>query len=220
MGNDLFVVWRDKESKYTLYRRHDADGRAIRRKHLKDHAIKVDSYNELLKRVATLLYNVGMKQRGKPRSVLAPDQLFLLDPQGTVYPLGEFIVRYGPDAVVEGHYCRVTVGRRTRSKALRLAKIEAFRRAHNGRLFCEVCRGACHNVFEEDYESCLECHHLVPLNRRPMSGSSTAIEGLIIVCANCHSILERARPRMSVLALQCRVRDALGQMQRSVDGSK
>lgn len=100
----------------------------------------------------------------------------------------------------EGRILTTLHKRRERSPTL-VKKKKALVLAECGRLCCEVCGFD----FEERYGDLgagfAECHHRVPLSELT-STRKTKIEDLAIVCANCHRMLHRARPMLSVDELQ------------------
>jgi 5-methylcytosine-specific restriction enzyme A len=69
-----------------------------------------------------------------------------------------------------------------------------------GKLECEICSF----VFKEKYgshgEDYIECHHKVPLSKA--NNSSTRLNDLALVCANCHRMLHRGKPWPSVEQLK------------------
>ena len=66
-----------------------------------------------------------------------------------------------------------------------------------GHLSCEVCGFDFQEVYGSLGAGFAECHHGTPLSELPGSRVSK-IADLAIVCANCHRMLHRARPWMSV----------------------
>lgn len=92
----------------------------------------------------------------------------------------------------EGKKRRVLIIHHQREYSLRRAKLDAFRREHDGRLFCEV--PGCGFDFEFMYgdlgSGFAEVHHLRPLSEldQPVS---TALPDLAVVCANCHRMIHR-----------------------------
>jgi len=95
-------------------------------------------------------------------------------------------------SATEGNEKEVMEIHRHREMSLRRAKIDEFRKEHDGRLFCEVPR--CGFDFERVYGELgagfAEVHHLRPLSelRRPVS---TTLADLAVVCANCHRMIHR-----------------------------
>lgn len=72
---------------------------------------------------------------------------------------------------------------------------------NTGALKCE----ACDFDFEETYgflgEGFAECHHKVPLSEIA-SVTKTLLSDLAIVCSNCHRMLHRSRPTLSIAELR------------------
>lgn len=94
---------------------------------------------------------------------------------------------------------------RERSFTLAEAKRRSFRVEHGG-LECQVC-GLCESELPESLgEACFEVHHLHALAARAVP-VVTRIDDLAIVCANCHRMLHRSDPMLSVAELS-RLRDS------------
>jgi hypothetical protein len=101
-----------------------------------------------------------------------------------------------PDALVsalEGEKKKRTIWHVHRERALRDAKVRAFKAEHHDRLFCEVPR--CGFDFERMYGAPLgtdyaQVHHLKPLAGREQA-SATELADLAVVCANCHVMIHR-----------------------------
>jgi 5-methylcytosine-specific restriction protein A len=66
-----------------------------------------------------------------------------------------------------------------------------------GALRCEVCDFDFHKVYGAIGKAFAECHHILPLSQIK-AGAHTKLSDLAIVCANCHRMLHRARPWLSV----------------------
>lgn len=73
--------------------------------------------------------------------------------------------------------------------------------AATGRLACEVCKFDFAAAYGSLGEGFAECHHRVPLAELT-GATSTKMEDLAIVCANCHRMLHRRRLALSVEALR------------------
>ena len=69
-----------------------------------------------------------------------------------------------------------------------------------GRLGCEACDVDFGEVYGEIGQGFIECHHTVPLFSGPER--STRLAELVVVCSNCHRMIHRARPMMSVALLK------------------
>jgi 5-methylcytosine-specific restriction protein A len=70
-----------------------------------------------------------------------------------------------------------------------------------GRLECEVCGFDFQSFYGELGEGFCEAHHLQPLSK--MDGEvNTTLEDLAIVCSNCHRILHRNNPMLTISQLR------------------
>lgn len=76
-------------------------------------------------------------------------------------------------------------------------RVKAARLAVMGKLECEACGFDFVSVFGELGVGFIEAHHRVPIHR--LDGNSrTKAEELALVCSNCHRMLHRSDPHMSV----------------------
>lgn len=74
--------------------------------------------------------------------------------------------------------------------------------AATGRLICEVCDFDFVSYYGKQLgEGFAECHHRIPLAEL-IEESRTRLKDLAIVCANCHRMLHRSQPMMSVEQLR------------------
>lgn len=104
-----------------------------------------------------------------------------------------------PPAETEGATRLVSHLRRERNQAIVEAKKAATLNA-NGRLCCEVCGFdflATYGVLGEGF---CEVHHLVPLSAVTESVTTT-LDALAVLCSNCHRIIHRSTPMLSVAEL-------------------
>jgi 5-methylcytosine-specific restriction protein A len=88
-----------------------------------------------------------------------------------------------------------------RSRAAVSAKIDAVM-DEAGRLACEVFGFDFLSIYGEMGWGFSECHHIVPLSEVAHQ-RKTRLTDLAIVCANCHRMLHRVRPVMSIASLRC-----------------
>jgi putative restriction endonuclease len=82
---------------------------------------------------------------------------------------------------------------RERNRTLVAAAKNTFKKQHGGRLYCQVCAfdfNARYGPLGDDY---IEAHHTVLVSELT-EGSTTRIDDLAMVCANCHRMLHRRRP--------------------------
>jgi len=81
------------------------------------------------------------------------------------------------------------------SKIVRRAK--AQRLSKTGKLECEVCQLDFARRYGERGRGFIEAHHKVPVSQ--LDGKKrTKIEDLALVCSNCHRMLHRGQPLLSV----------------------
>ena len=74
--------------------------------------------------------------------------------------------------------------------------------AATGRLICEVCDFDFVSFYGEQLgEGFAECHHRIPLAEL-VEEARTRLEDLAIVCPNCHRMLHRSQPMMSIEQLR------------------
>jgi 5-methylcytosine-specific restriction enzyme A len=66
-----------------------------------------------------------------------------------------------------------------------------------GTLSCEVCAFEFGHAYGEIGTGFIECHHRVPLSEL-LPGARTALNDLALVCANCHRMIHRRRPWLTV----------------------
>lgn len=94
---------------------------------------------------------------------------------------------------------------RERDRGLRKRKIDSVRKAGNA-IACEVCGfnfGVAYGEHGLDY---CEVHHRVPLHE---SGQTTTkLEDLAILCANCHRMIHRRNPWLTVDELSALVAES------------
>ncbi len=70
-----------------------------------------------------------------------------------------------------------------------------------GKLACMVCGFNFNEKYGELGEGFIEAHHTLPLSRL-QADSVTRIEDIVLVCSNCHSIIHRKRPWLSLMELK------------------
>jgi hypothetical protein len=90
---------------------------------------------------------------------------------------------------------RVHVQRERNQTLVSVAK-HHFKEAH-GRLFCEVCEFDFSDRYGELGDDFIEAHHRVPLSESNAE-VETSVDDLAMVCANCHRMLHRQKPWLSV----------------------
>ncbi|MGD6964070.1 HNH endonuclease [Fictibacillus phosphorivorans] len=82
---------------------------------------------------------------------------------------------------------------------IKLAK-ERFLQMH-GKLYCEVCEFDFVEHYGELGEGYIEGHHTKPISDMS-ENEATKVEDIALVCANCHRMLHRKRPWLSIKELK------------------
>jgi 5-methylcytosine-specific restriction enzyme A len=70
-----------------------------------------------------------------------------------------------------------------------------------GKLACEVCEFDFAIYYGSHGSGFIECHHIKPVATL-VAGQKTHIDDLALVCANCHRMIHRSKPWLSVSALR------------------
>lgn len=112
------------------------------------------------------------------------------------------------DTYFEGNVVQEQHFRRERNRELVRRAIERWR--SQGQLRCEACGfdfGAVYGPHGKDF---IEAHHRVPLAQMPAGGSGTRIADLAPVCSNCHRMIHRTEPPLSVSELAALIRRQRG----------
>jgi 5-methylcytosine-specific restriction protein A len=89
---------------------------------------------------------------------------------------------------------------RERDKALVQKKKAHFLGEHS-RLFCQVCSFDFEKVYGARGSDFIECHHTKPVSDL-VSGEKTKLSELAMVCSNCHRMIHRRKPWLSLAQLQ------------------
>lgn len=98
--------------------------------------------------------------------------------------------------------------RRERSRQLvTLAKAQ-FKSKH-GRLYCEACGFDFQKNYGSVGEGFIEAHHIIHVSQLK-AGAKTNVSDLALVCSNCHRMLHRKRPWLSIPALRKLLKQASG----------
>jgi 5-methylcytosine-specific restriction protein A len=104
------------------------------------------------------------------------------------------------DVFPEGHLLTRQHVHRERNRTAVVAKIDQVLRL-DSRLKCEVCGFDFLEFYGEVGRGFAECHHIVPLAEAAFN-RETRLTDLAIVCANCHRMLHRGRPVLTLGALK------------------
>lgn len=80
-------------------------------------------------------------------------------------------------------------------KLIEIAK-KKFIEKH-GRLYCEVCGFDFEKTYGELGKKFIEAHHIKPVSQMT-ENEKTNIDDIVMVCSNCHSMIHRKKPWLTV----------------------
>jgi 5-methylcytosine-specific restriction protein A len=100
----------------------------------------------------------------------------------------------------EGRILTALHRRKERSQKLVNAKKRRVLKT-NGRLACEACNFCFEDRYGVNGKGFIECHHNRPVSTLG-TDDKTSIEDLSLLCANCHRIIHRTSPWLSVEQLK------------------
>ena len=67
----------------------------------------------------------------------------------------------------------------------------------HGRLYCEVCGFDFEKMYGELGKKFIEAHHIKPVSQMA-ENEKTNIDDIVMVCSNCHSMIHRKKPWLTV----------------------
>lgn len=70
---------------------------------------------------------------------------------------------------------------------------EKFKSEHDDKLFCEICEVDFSQRYGELGKDFIEAHHIKPVSEM-QDGEETSINGIVMLCSNCHSMVHRRKP--------------------------
>ncbi len=94
---------------------------------------------------------------------------------------------------------------RYRERNSSLVQRVKLRAVERGLLACEVCDFDFGKMYGAIGQGFIECHHTVPVSEYE-PGQVTRAGDLALVCSNCHRMLHRVRPWLTVEQLRVRIR--------------
>lgn len=71
----------------------------------------------------------------------------------------------------------------------------------NGHLYCEICKFDFAKTYGELGEKFIEAHHIKPVSQM-VENEKTRIDDIVMVCSNCHSMIHRKKPWLSMPELK------------------
>jgi hypothetical protein len=100
----------------------------------------------------------------------------------------------------EGQRSSFQASRRQRAQGLVDEKKKQAKRRSGGALRCEACLFDFLEAYGTLGEDFCEVHHLTPLSRHE-STTDTSLDELAILCSNCHRMIHRREPILTVMEL-------------------
>ena len=74
---------------------------------------------------------------------------------------------------------------------------EVYRRRLDGKLLCETCGWNPTDLYGEHADRAIEAHHKIPIAQL-QPDSDTRVEDIAMVCANCHRVIHRKNPCLTI----------------------
>ncbi len=120
---------------------------------------------------------------------------FDIEELGTTY-----ILAYDRE-YLEGEELSVTHRSHERNTEVVNVAKSVFKATHHGRLYCEVCGFDFREKYGEHGIDFIEAHHVKPIAKRNKN-EPTKVEDIVLLCSNCHSIVHRKQPWLTILQLK------------------
>ncbi len=97
---------------------------------------------------------------------------------------------------------RVHQARERNQRIVKKKKTEALN--DTGKLECEACGFDFQEVYGDLGQGFAECHHTKAVSSL-VPGEKTKLRDFAIVCANCHRMIHRSKPWLSIEELKARI---------------
>jgi hypothetical protein len=75
-----------------------------------------------------------------------------------------------------------------------------------GILDCEACGFNFHTIYGDRGKEYIEGHHTIPISSLDEQGGETKVEDIALLCANCHKMIHRYKPWLTVEELKSSIR--------------
>lgn len=72
-----------------------------------------------------------------------------------------------------------------------------FAASHNGQVYCEICGFNFNLRYGQHGKDYIEVHHIIPVSELG-DNASTTVDDLCLVCSNCHRMIHRTHPWLSI----------------------
>jgi 5-methylcytosine-specific restriction enzyme A len=149
----------------------------------------------------------GGKEDGVVWSRYSTDPVELKNVANSIKEIANSDIELPTDGHVEGDEEDGEEGRiltrlhRYRERDSKLAKRKKKKvLSEQGVLRCEICEFDFSSIYGERGDGFIECHHRKPVSELKI-GDKTKLTDLALVCSNCHRMIHRRRPWMSIAEL-------------------
>lgn len=109
----------------------------------------------------------------------------------------------------EGKLLTVSHITRERNKAIIKKKKDAALKEY-GELRCECCGFDFSKAYGERGNEFIECHHTTPVSEM-VTGAKTKLSDLALLCSNCHRMIHRKSPWLSIEQLRVIIQQQIQQ---------
>ncbi|MCW5921401.1 MAG: HNH endonuclease [Saprospiraceae bacterium] len=69
-------------------------------------------------------------------------------------------------------------------------------------MFCQICGFDFQQVYGKVGEDYIEAHHTLPLSEIENEQTQTQIEDIALLCSNCHKMIHRKRPWLTMTKIK------------------
>lgn len=147
------------------------------------------------------LKNILLNHMSDPRDVKLINNAFYKAPEPDILLAQEFGHDPNEESFKEGKLQLRLHLRKERNRSLVTHTKEIWNREQNGRVRCSICSFLFPETYGKVGESFIEAHHTQPITSLAPD-TMVSMADLVPVCSNCHSMLHRHRPWLTVEQLR------------------
>jgi len=163
------------------------------------------------------LKNIILKYTSDRQDVELVNKAFYRAPEPDILLAQEFGYDPNEETFKEGKLQLRLHLTKERNRRLVIRVKEMWNRKQNGRVRCSVCLFSFPETYGEVGESFIEAHHTQPTSSLTPD-TIVSMDDLVPVCSNCHSMLHRHRPWLTVEQLRTIVSDQRKRSEASFRG--
>lgn len=154
---------------------------------------------------SSVLQEIILKHKTSKKDEMLVHNAFHKAPEDDILLSEEFGLDPNDSEFKEGkEKLRIHLIKERNRNLVQLAKKE-WDKKHSGNIPCSVCTFSFHDTYGDIGKGYIEAHHLMPLLTLE-ADTITRISDLAPVCSNCHSIIHRHRPWLSISELKDKMR--------------